>query len=99
MNQYSHIQEIKNDLYFDINNDIFEVYEDKILFYPIYNLPIEKDISNIGYILYEKKSWINEVYIHDYMQKERRSDIHFLKTFNNFVCDVDEIPKQIIYEY
>ena len=69
---YTHSGNIKKDLYFDINKDIFEKYEDKILFYPIYNLPTKKDILNIrnNNILYENKdSWIYEIYTRDYKQK------------------------------
>ncbi len=58
--------------YFDINKDIFEEYENKILFYPIYKLPAENDILNIrnNIILYENKDLlIYEIYTCDYIQK------------------------------
>ncbi len=101
MNQYTHIQEKnKIDLYFDINKVIFEEYENKMLFHPIYNLPTEKDILNIhnNNMLYEKKdSWIYKIYTCDYIQKLIKNDLKFLNPFIFFVCDVDEIPKKELY--
>ncbi len=81
MNQYTHTQEINKKIIFNFNKDIFKDYKDKILFYPIYNLPTEKDILNIcnNNILYENKDlWIYEVYTRDYIQKVIKNDFQFL---------------------
>jgi hypothetical protein len=47
MNQCSHIQEIENDSYHNINKDIFKHYEDKIQCYQIENLATGDDYLNI----------------------------------------------------
>jgi hypothetical protein len=55
-----------------MNKDIFEPYRKKVCFYPLHDLPSEKDCLNIrrNNLLYENKdSWINEVYQRDYIQK------------------------------
>ena len=93
---YTYSGNKKKDLYYNINKDIFKDYDDKILFYQIENLATADDYLNIlmNNILYErKKSWVNEVYTRDYIQKK-------LLNFNPFimvVCDVDEIPKKELY--
>ena len=98
---YTHSGIKKDDFYFNINKDIFEPYRKKVCFYPLYDLPSEKDCLNIrrNNLLYENKdSWINEVYQRDYIQKifnKQYSD--FPTHFIVFVCDVDEIPKKELY--
>ena len=93
---YTHSGIKKNDLYYNINKDIFKDYEDKIQFYQIENLATGDDYLNIliNNILYERKnSWVNEVYSRDYIQKKLLN----FNPFIMFVCDVDEIPKRELY--
>ena len=93
---YTHSGNKKKDLYYNINKDIFKDYDDKILFYQIENLATADDYLNIlmNNILYErKKSWVNEVYTRDYIQKKLLN----FNPFIMFVCDVDEIPKKELY--
>jgi hypothetical protein len=80
LNQFTHIQDIKkDDLYFDINKDILKSTKTKNLFYPIYNLPTEKDN-----ILNENKDWrIYEIYTRDYIQKVTKNDFQFLNLYNS----------------
>ena len=98
---YTHSGNKKEDFYFNMNKDIFEPYRKKVCFYPLHDLPSEKDCLNIrrNNLLYENKdSWINEVYQRDYIQKifnKQYSD--FPTHFIVFVCDVDEIPKKELY--
>ena len=73
MSQYIHIQELKDDFYYNINKHIFQEYEDKIIFFTVHNLPSFDNIKHIldNNILYEEKpSWVNEVYQRDYIQIE-----------------------------
>ena len=68
------------------------------MFYPIHNLPSERDCLNIrrNNLLYENNNaWINEVYQRDYIQKIFSTRQH--NPFIMFVCDVDEIPKKELY--
>ena len=93
---YTHSGNKKKDLYYNINKDIFKDYDDKILFYQIENLASADEYLNIlmNNILYErKKSWVNEVYTRDYIQKKLLN----FNPFIMFVCDVDEIPKKELY--
>jgi beta-1,4-mannosyl-glycoprotein beta-1,4-N-acetylglucosaminyltransferase len=69
---YTHSGKRKDDLYYNLNKDIFQEYEIKFLFHPIYNLPTKEDTLNIrkNNILYEDKdSWIFE-YIHVIIYKK-----------------------------
>jgi beta-1,4-mannosyl-glycoprotein beta-1,4-N-acetylglucosaminyltransferase len=94
---YTHSGNIKDDFYYNINKDIFEPYRNKLLFFPIHNLPTEADALYIrqNNILYEKTdSWINEVYQRDYIQNILDK---YTSQFIIFVCDVDEIPKKELY--
>ena len=93
---YTHSGNKKKDLYYNVNKNIFKDYDDKILFYQIENLATADDYLNIlmNNILYEKKkSWVNEVYSRDYIQKKLLN----FNPFIMFVCDVDEIPKKELY--
>ena len=95
---YTHSGNKKKDLYYNINKNIFKDYDDKILFYQIENLATADDYLNIlmNNILYErKKSWVNEVYQRDYIQKILKQK--YSEPFIIFVCDVDEIPKKELY--
>ncbi len=74
---------------------------EKSIFYPLHDLPSEKDCLNIrrNNLLYENKdSWINEVYQRDYIQKMFNKQYSDYPTpYIVFVCDVDEIPQKELY--